>query len=65
MYLEERVETFLHSMKAKLEEMGDAEFEEQKKGLEKKWREGLKTLKEETNRFWAHIESGLLDFDRR
>jgi len=65
MYLEERVEAFLCDMKAKLEGMEDAEFAEQKKGLEKKWREGLKNLMEETNRYWTHIESGLLDFYRR
>lgn len=64
-YLEERVENFLDSMKAKLEEMEDGEFAEQKSGLEKKWREGLKNLAEETNRYWGYIENGFLDFYRR
>lgn len=64
-YLEERVESFLESMKAKLEEMEDAEFAEQKNGLEKKWREGLKNLGEETNRYWSHVENGFVDFYRR
>jgi len=65
MYLEERVETFLYSMKEKLEGMDDTEFTEQKKGLEKKWREGLKNMMEETRKYWDYVESGLLDFYRR
>jgi insulysin len=65
LYLEERVEAFLESMKAKLEQMDETEFVEQKNGLEKKWREGLKNLAEETNRYWTHIENGFLDFYRR
>jgi len=64
-YLEERVEAFLGFMKSKLETMPEGEFLEQKTGLERKWREGAKNLIEETNRYWAHIEPGVLDFHRR
>jgi insulysin len=64
-YLEERVEAFLDGMKMKLDEMSAEEFEEQKRGLGRKWMEGLKNLREETNRFWKYIEAGHLDFDRR
>ena len=64
-YLEERVEAFLDFIKIKLETMPENEFLEQKTGLERKWREGTKNLVEETNRYWAHIESGVLDFYRR
>ena len=63
-YLEERVEAFLDHMKVKLEAMPESEFLEQKTGLERKWREGTKNLIEETNKYWAHIESGILDFYR-
>ena len=64
-YLEERVEAFLDLMKSKLETMPESEFLEQKTGLGRKWKEGTKNLVEETNRYWAHVESGILDFYRR
>jgi len=64
-YLEERVEAFLDFIKSKLENMPESEFLEQKTGLERKWREGIKNLAEETTRYWTHIESGDLDFHRR
>lgn len=64
-YLEERVEAFLDFIKSKLEAMPESEFLEQKIGLERRWREGAKNLVEETSRYWAHIESGDLDFHRR
>ena len=64
-YLEERVEAFFEEMKGKILEMEDAEFQDQRDGLEKKWREKAKNMSEETNRFWPHIDSGYLDFLRR
>ncbi|KAH7923541.1 hypothetical protein BV22DRAFT_1015236 [Leucogyrophana mollusca] len=64
-YLEHRVEAFLEGMKATLEDMEPEVFDEHKTGLESKWKEALKNLSEETNRYWAHIESGYLDFLRR
>jgi insulysin len=64
-YLEERVEAFLDHMKSVIELMTDEEFVEQKNGLERKWREVVKNLNEEVNVFWAHIDSGYLDFLRR
>jgi insulysin len=64
-YLEERVEAFLDHMKGVIELMTDEEFVEQKNGLERKWREVVKNLNEEVNVFWAHIDSGYLDFLRR
>ena len=64
-YLEERVEAFLDHMKGVIELMTDEEFAEQKNGLERKWREVVKNLDEEVSRFWAHIDSGYLDFLRR
>ena len=63
-YLEERVEAFLDFIKIKLETMPESEFSEQKTGLERKWREGAKNIVEEANRYWSHIESGVLDFHR-
>jgi insulysin len=64
-YLESRVDAFLDGMKTVLEEMKDEEFEEQKNGLNKKLTEKAKTVGEETNIFWSHIDSGYLDFFRR
>ncbi|KZT02312.1 insulin-degrading enzyme [Laetiporus sulphureus 93-53] len=64
-YLEERIEAFLDEMKDKLEEISDAELKEQQVGLERRWREAVKNLGEETNRYWTHIDSGYLDFLRR
>ena len=64
-YLEERVGAFLDHMKGVIELMTDEEFAEQKNGLERKWREVAKNLNEEVSGFWAHIDSGYLDFLRR
>jgi insulysin len=64
-FLEGRVEEFLLSMRQSIQEMPEDVFSEQKVGLEKKWREADKNLAEETNRFWAHIGTGLNDFLRR
>ena len=63
-FLEERVDAFLDEMLATLEAMTEEEFLEHKHGLEKNWTEDPKNLREETNRYWAHIDSGYLDFYR-
>jgi insulysin len=63
-YLEERVEAFLGEMKGTIEEMSKEEFQEQKAGLTRKWTEESKNLGEELSKFWAHIDSGYLDFLR-
>ncbi|RDB21223.1 hypothetical protein Hypma_011756 [Hypsizygus marmoreus] len=64
-YLEERVEAFLDGMKTTIEGMTDAEFAEQKSGLEKKWLEAEKNLADETARFVNHINTGHWDFLRK
>jgi insulysin len=64
-YLEDRVEAFLDTMKTVIEAMGPKEFEEQKFGLERKWREQSKQLAEEVARYWLYIDAGNLDFFRR
>lgn len=64
-FLEERVDAFLDEMQETLQAMTDSEFQEHKHGLEKKWSEDPKNLKEETNKFWYQIDSGYLDFYRR
>lgn len=64
-YLESRVEAFLVHMREILESMDEAHFEEHKNGLIRKWNEKLKNMNEESNRFWSHIDSGYLDFNRR
>ena len=63
-YLEGRVEAFLDHMKGVLEFMTDEQFAEQKNGLERKWREVPKNLKEEASGFWSQIDSSYLDFLR-
>ncbi|THU88604.1 hypothetical protein K435DRAFT_679530 [Dendrothele bispora CBS 962.96] len=63
-YLESRVEAFLDTMKVRLEEMTLEAFEEQKSGLERKWREKYKNLTEEATTFMSHINSGHFDFYR-
>jgi insulysin len=67
-YLERRVDAFLRGMDDIIAEMSDGpdgEFDEQKKGLEKKWREKPKNTKEEFSRFWTQVENNFLDFYRR
>ncbi|RXW22316.1 hypothetical protein EST38_g3526 [Candolleomyces aberdarensis] len=63
-YLEERVEAFIDEMKEKITTMTDAEFQEQKDGLKRKWLEAEKNLKDEVSRFIAHVNSGQWDFLR-
>lgn len=63
-YCEARVEAFLDTMKKAIEEMSEELFQEQKAGLEKKWREAVKNLAEETAQYNVHIDSGYLDFLR-
>jgi insulysin len=64
-YLEKRVEAFLDHMKSVIEELGMEQFQEQKLGLQRKWREAHKNLREEMSTFWVHLDSGHLDFYRR
>ena len=64
-YLEERIDAFLDEIQETIENMPEKEFQEHKDGLETEWKEAPKNLKEETNRFWSHIDSGYLDFNLR
>lgn len=64
-YLEQRVETFLNTMRSKIEDMEPDDFEQFKTGLQQKWTEVIKDLKKERAQFWEHIDSGYLDFLRR
>lgn len=64
-YLERRVDAFLRGMERTLAEMPEEEFEEQKRGVQRRWQETAKNLKEEASRFWTQVESGYLDFYRR
>jgi insulysin len=63
-YLETRIEAFLEHMSGIIQHMSTEEFQEQKSGLQRKWREKLKNLNEETSRFWNQVESGYWDFSR-
>lgn len=63
-HLEDRVEAHLSAMKTYIEEMTPEVFQEQKGGLEKKWRESYKNLMEEGGHFMLHISTGHLDFLR-
>jgi len=64
-YLETRIEAFLIHMRGVLESMDEATFEENKKGLVAEWTQKLKNLNEESKRFWAHVETGYLDFQQK
>ncbi|KAI3619291.1 a-pheromone processing metallopeptidase ste23 [Moniliophthora roreri] len=64
-YLEARVDAFLDYMKKMIEEMSKEAFEEQKAGLEKRWREEYKNLSEEAATYYSYIKSGSWDFYRR
>lgn len=65
LYLEQRVDAFLHEMSEKIQAMPESEFLEHKTALQKQWREAPKNLNEEMNRYWVQIEWGYLDFHRR
>ncbi|KAE9393647.1 hypothetical protein BT96DRAFT_959011 [Gymnopus androsaceus JB14] len=58
-YLESRVEAFLEEMKNTIEAMPLEMFEEQKSGLDKKWREEEKNLAEEASVFMDQINTGI------
>jgi len=64
-FLEERVEAFLDKMKGVIDDMTPEQFQEQKVGLGRKWREAPKNLNEESSNYWAQVDSGYLDFFRR
>ncbi|KAL1959901.1 hypothetical protein VTO42DRAFT_569 [Malbranchea cinnamomea] len=61
-YLESRIESFLASFSATLEQMSDEEFESHKRSIINKRLEKLKNLGSESNRFWSHIGSEYYDF---
>jgi insulysin len=64
-YLEERVEAFLDKIKGVIKELSPEQFNEQKVGLQRKWREAHKNLGDELSAFWVQVDSGHLDFYRR
>jgi insulysin len=64
-FLEQRVDAFLEHMKTVIESMDAQQFEEQKFGLEQKWREEPKQLGEEVENYWVDVDNGYLDFYRR
>lgn len=63
-YLERRVDAFLDGMKNVIDDMSQAQFEEQKAGLQSKWRDTPKNLAEEASLYWGEIDSGHLEFLR-
>ena len=63
-FVEKRVDAFLDRMRTVIEEMDQAQFEEQKAGLERKWRQVPKNLAEEASWYWSQIDSGRLEFMR-
>ena len=63
-YTETRVDAFLTAMRPVLEQMPAEVFEQHKHSLIVKWTERLKNLADETDRFWANIDNGYLDFMR-
>ena len=63
-FVEKRVDAFLNQMRTAIEEMDLAQFEEQKAGLARKWRQAPKNLAEEASWYWSQIDSGRLEFLR-
>ncbi|KAI0310642.1 Metalloenzyme, LuxS/M16 peptidase-like protein [Amylostereum chailletii] len=64
-YLEGRVEAFLEHMRGVVGDMDEETFKQEKDSLQNKWREAPKNISEELSRFWGHVDSGYLDFERR
>ena len=62
-YLQTRIDNFLTGFAKTLEGMSEADFQEKKIGLINSRLEKLKTLEQETGRFWQHITSETLDFE--
>ncbi|EJC99114.1 uncharacterized protein FOMMEDRAFT_160675 [Fomitiporia mediterranea MF3/22] len=63
-YLEWRVEKFLEHMHKRIKEMSREKFKSHKKSLGDNWKEKLKTIKQEGERFWDSIEDGYQDFQQ-
>ncbi|KAL4892080.1 Metalloenzyme, LuxS/M16 peptidase-like protein [Aspergillus ambiguus] len=61
-YLESRIDAFLTSFRATLQDMSEEEFEGHKRSVINKRLEKLKNLGSETSRFWTHIGSEYFDF---
>ncbi|KAJ2906233.1 ubiquitin carboxyl-terminal hydrolase-like protein [Zalerion maritima] len=62
-YLEYRVDAFLESMKSRLGEMSDEDFEKHKRSLVIKRLEKLRDLDLETSRHWNQIHSEYCNFE--
>ncbi|KAK4058714.1 metalloprotease [Microbotryomycetes sp. JL221] len=65
-FLESRIETlWLDPVSKHFENMSDEEFEKHKIGLINRKLEKVKSLSQETSRYWSEIEDGTLDFFHR
>ncbi|KXS20116.1 hypothetical protein M427DRAFT_52375 [Gonapodya prolifera JEL478] len=62
-YLEHRIDEFLHQFLEKLENLEPEAYEEEQKSLVAKLIESDKNLGRESSRHWGHISSRYLDFD--
>ena len=63
-YLNERIEAFLVTFRAKLEEMPDSEFLENREAVIEKLLEKDKNLTEESYRYYSQITKGRYIFDK-
>jgi insulysin len=63
-FLEQRVNAFLEGMQAYIDHLDEANFKEQKAGLQRKWTQKDKNLSEESNRFSGQVRNGQWDFLR-
>uniref|UniRef100_A0A8D9BMR4 Insulin-degrading enzyme n=5 Tax=Cacopsylla melanoneura TaxID=428564 RepID=A0A8D9BMR4_9HEMI len=64
LFVEERIETFLNSMKELIVNMSDEEFERHKEALSSARLEKPKKLAGRSNRFWLEITTQQYNFDR-
>lgn len=62
-YLEQRIDAFLFEFEKMIQDMPLKRFEEQKIGVINKRLEKIKTLGQESGRFWHHISSQQYDFE--
>jgi len=63
-YLESRIEEFLQSVRQKLADMTDKEFQSHVKAVIIRKTERLKNLNQESNRLWTFIANEMYDFER-
>ncbi|CAN6669000.1 A-factor-processing enzyme [Trichomonascus vanleenenianus] len=63
-YLEERIDSFFHTLEGIIKDMSDDEFKTHVEAKIAKKLEKRKNLREENDRYWSQVLSGYYDFER-